>query len=84
MFDAGRNVNKAGFGDGRLHAIDDEIDLRSQIGRIVHIAADKATDLIVIRMRVFGERSRDGAHDPTGFHVKGSLGQSYRPCRSRA
>jgi hypothetical protein len=64
-------MDKAGFGNGRLHAIDDEIDFRSQIGRILHITSYKANDFIVI-MTVFGMRPRYGAYNPHGLHVKRS------------
>ena len=70
MFDSGRYMDKAGFGNRHLLAIDDEIDFRAQIGRIVHIAADKTDDFIVIMMCMLGMGPRYGAYNPHGLHVK--------------
>jgi hypothetical protein len=72
MFKSGRHMDKAGFGNRPLLAIYDEIDFRSQIGRIVHIAAYESDDFIMIRMGVFGMRPRYGAYDPHGFNIKRS------------
>jgi len=71
MFDSGRNIDEASFGNGRLHPVYDKIDFRPQIGRVIHIAAYKANDLIVI-MSVLGMRPWDGTYDPNGFNIKRS------------
>ena len=70
MTDPGRYVDKAGLGDRHLLAANHEIDFRSQIVRIIHIAAYKANNFIEIRMSVFRMRPWYGAHDPTSLNVK--------------
>ena len=76
MLDSSRYMNKAGFGNRHLFAVDDQIDFRSQIIRIVHITADKAEYLIVVRMAVFGMNLGYGAYHPHGFHVERSRDNS--------
>jgi len=71
MLDSGRYIDKAGFGNRRLHAINDEIDFRSQISRILHVTAYKTNDFIVL-MAVNGMSPRYGSYHPHGFHIKRS------------